>query len=105
MSNVPVYTHIQDPTRFYTLVFDAPFIAHKVTVKCVFMKTYVLESFDNCTGSPNSLCFFFIWLKMTLKCVVHMKTRRFYNHKDPPFDMKHQLMSADPLPVIKIDLE
>ena len=48
MSNVPVYTHIQDPTRFYTRVFDAPFIAHKVTVKCVFMKTYVLESFDNC---------------------------------------------------------
>ena len=43
-----VYTHIQDPTRFYTRVFDAPFIAHKVTVKCVFMKTYVLESFDNC---------------------------------------------------------
>ena len=37
-----------------------------------------------------------IWHKMTLKCIVHMKTRRFYNHKDPPFDMKHQLMSADP---------
>ena len=43
MSNVPVYTHIQDPTRFYTRVFDAPFIAHKVTVKCVFMKTNVLD--------------------------------------------------------------
>ena len=34
-----------------------------------------------------------------------MKTRCFYNHKDPPFYMKHQLMSADPLPVIKIDLK
>jgi hypothetical protein len=34
-----------------------------------------------------------------------MKTRRFYNHNNPPFDMKHQLMSADPLPVIKIDLK
>ena len=59
MSNVPVYTHIQDPTRFYTRVFDAPFIAHKVTVKCVFMKTYVLESFDYCMivcKTKNSPC-------------------------------------------------
>ena len=32
-----------------------------------------------------------------------MKTRRFYNHKDPPFGMKHELMSADPLPVVKIE--
>ena len=40
---------------------------------------------------------FLIWLKMTLKCVVHMKRRRFNNQKDPPFNMKHQLMSADPL--------
>ena len=55
-------------------------------------------------GHPT-LFVFLIWLKMTLKWVVHMKTRRFHNHKDPPFDMKHQLMSADPLPVIKIDLK
>ena len=48
---------------------------------------------------------FLIWLKMTLKCIVHMKTRRFYNHNNPPFDMKHQLMSADSLPVVKIDLK
>ena len=33
-----------------------------------------------------------------------MKTRRFYSHNDPPFDMKHQLKSADSLPVVKIDL-
>ena len=33
-----------------------------------------------------------------------MKTRRFYNHKDPPFDMKHQLLPADPLPAVKLDL-
>ena len=41
---------------------------------------------------------------MTLKCNVLIKTGHFHNHKDPPFDMKHQLMSADPLPVVKIDL-
>ena len=56
------------------------------------------------TGSPKSLRFF-IWLKMTLKWTKQMKTRRFYNHKDPPFDMKYQLVSADPFPVIKIDLK
>ena len=33
-----------------------------------------------------------------------MNKRHFCNHKDPPFDMKHQLMPADPLPVVKIDL-
>ena len=46
---------------------------------------------------------FLIWLKMTFKCIVHMKTRCFYNHKDPHFDMKHQLRSADPFPVVKVD--
>ena len=48
---------------------------------------------------------FLIWLKMTLKIIGDMKAMHFYNHKDPPFDMKHQLMSADPLPVTKIDLK
>ena len=33
-----------------------------------------------------------------------MKAMHFYNHKDPSFGMKHKLMSADPLPVVKIDL-
>ena len=47
---------------------------------------------------------FLIWRKMALKYIVDMKARHFYNHKDPPFDMKHQLMSADPLPVVKLDL-
>ena len=42
---------------------------------------------------------------MILKCIVQKKTRHHYNPKDPPFDMKHQLMSADPLPVIKIHLK
>ena len=45
-----------------------------------------------------------IWLKMTLKTIGDVKATHFYNHKDPPFDMKHQLMSADPVPVVKIDL-
>ena len=47
---------------------------------------------------------FLIWLKMTLKCIVDLKARHFYSPEDPPFDMKHQLMSADSLPVVKIDL-
>ena len=47
---------------------------------------------------------FLIWLKMTLKCIVDLKARHFYSPEDPPFDMKHQLMSADSLPVAKIDL-
>ena len=42
---------------------------------------------------------------MILKCIVQKKTRHHYNPKDPSFDMKHQLMSVDPLPVIKIHLK
>ena len=41
---------------------------------------------------------------MTLKCIVDMKARHFYIPEDPPFDMKHQLMSADPFPVVKLTL-
>ena len=41
---------------------------------------------------------------MILKCIVNKKTWAYSHHKDPPFDMKHQLMSADPLPVVKLDL-
>ena len=39
---------------------------------------------------------------MALEYIVNMKIRHFYNQKDPPFDMKHPLMSADPLPVVKM---
>ena len=46
-----------------------------------------------------------IWLKMTLKTIGDMKATHLYNHKDPPFDMKHQLMSADQLPVVNFDLK
>ena len=46
-----------------------------------------------------------ILLKMTLKCIVHMKARHFYNHKDPPFDMNYHLMSADQRPVVDFDLK
>ena len=42
---------------------------------------------------------------MALKYIVDIKARHFYSHEDPPFDMKHQLISADPLPVVKIDLK
>ena len=63
------------------------------------------------THYPGPLCRVFHsktiilrWLKMTLKYIVHIKERYFYNHKDPPFDMKHQLTSADSLPVVKFDL-
>ena len=41
---------------------------------------------------------------MALKYIVDVKARHFYNPEDPPFDMKHQLKSADSLPVVKIDL-
>ena len=47
---------------------------------------------------------FLIWLKMALEYIVDVKARHFYNPEDPPFDMKHQLKSADSLPVVKIDL-
>ena len=53
----------------------------------------------------HSKTIFLRWLKMTLKYIVHIKETYFYNHKDSPFDMKHQLMSADPLPIVKIDLK
>ena len=45
---------------------------------------------------------FLIRHKMTMKCIVQMKARHFYNHIDPHFDMEHQLMSADPYPVTKL---
>ena len=40
---------------------------------------------------------------MTFKRIVQINKRHFYNHKDPTFDMKHQLKSDDPVPVLKID--
>ena len=46
-----------------------------------------------------------ILLKMTLKYIEHLKARYFCNHKDPPFDIKYQLVSADPFLVIKIALK
>ena len=46
-----------------------------------------------------------ILLKMSLKCIAHLKTIHICDHKDPPFDMKHQLMSADQLPVVNFDLK
>ena len=46
-----------------------------------------------------------ILLEMTLNCTAYLKSMHFCNHKDPPFDMKCQLMSADPLPAVKIDLK
>ena len=46
---------------------------------------------------------FLIWIKMTLKCIEETTERPFYNHKDPHFGMKHQLRSADPFSVVKID--
>ena len=46
-----------------------------------------------------------ILLKMTLKCIVHLKGRHFYNYKDPPFDLNHQLMSADKCFVVNFDLK
>ena len=52
----------------------------------------------------HSKTIFLRWIKMTLKYIVHIKETYFYNHKDSPFDMKHQLMSADSLPVVKFDL-
>ena len=41
---------------------------------------------------------------MTLKIIGDMKAIHFCNLKDPPFDLKHELMSADPLIVVKFDL-
>ena len=41
---------------------------------------------------------------MAVKSVVNKKTWAYSHHKDPPFDMKHQLMSADPFPVVKLTL-
>ena len=41
---------------------------------------------------------------MTIKCIVDIKARHFYSPEDPTFDMKHKLMSADSLPVVKFDL-
>ena len=44
---------------------------------------------------------FLIWLKMAVKSVVDKKKQAYSHHKDPPFDIKHWLMSADPFPFVK----
>jgi hypothetical protein len=66
-------------------------------------------------GAPGRCIFYYrvshtyltkvILLKMTLKCIVHLKGRHPYNHKDPPLDMNHQLMSADKCFVVNFDLK
>ena len=47
---------------------------------------------------------FLNWLKMAVKCVSHIKSRLYYHKKDPPFDIKHYLMSTDPFPIVKINI-
>ena len=71
-----------------------------------FLRNFIYSpkiKFWHCPGSQSFILIlqghpyhfvFLIWLKMTHKCIVNMKERHFYNHKDSPFDMKHQLMSA-----------
>ena len=44
-------------------------------------------------------------LEMWLKWCAHNKTRQHHFQKDPPFTLNHQLRSADPFPVVKIDLK
>ena len=41
---------------------------------------------------------------MILKGIEHQKASNHYHHKSPPFDVKHQLISADLLPVVKTRL-
>ena len=41
---------------------------------------------------------------MAFKSVVNKKTWAYSHHKEPPFDIKHQQMSADPFPVVKLTL-
>ena len=55
-------------------------------------------------GSPTYLTKA-ILLKMTLKYIEHLKARYFCNYHDPPFDMKHWMMSTDFLSAVKIDLK
>ena len=51
----------------------------------------------------DRICFL-ILLYVAVKCIVPKKTRAYSHHKDPPFDIKHQQMSADPFPVVKLTL-
>ena len=46
-----------------------------------------------------------IWLKITLKIIGGRETTHFYGHKDPRFDMEYQLITVDPVPVLKMDLK
>ena len=39
---------------------------------------------------------------MTLTGIKHQKASHHYHHKGPPFDTKHQLISADLLSVVKM---
>ena len=42
---------------------------------------------------------------MAVKSAVNKKTWAYSHHKDPPFDIKYEQMSADPSPVVKIELK
>ena len=64
----------------------------------------MVENFEICMSSyrVNHIALIFLILpRMAVKCLVHLKTRAYSYHKDPPFDIKHKLMSADPFPVVK----
>ena len=65
----------------------------------------VSSSFFQCYRVSHTYLTKVILLEMTLNCTAYLKSMHFCNHKDPPFDMKCQLMSADPLPAVKIDLK
>ena len=56
-------------------------------------------------GRVQGVPYLFDKSNLTLKYILHIKARHFYNHKDPPFDMNHQLMSADQRFVVNFDMK
>ena len=106
MVNWPPFPHAYPQLKIPPYFLGMKFVNHNVLMRTILHISVTCTLVNEISYRVNHIALWFlIWLKMTLKCIVHMKTRRFYNHNNPPFDMKHQLMSADPLPVIKIDLK
>ena len=106
--------HVTSLALWWQTVKNSLFSTFKVALRILKVPNAFVQyaPYRNCLGFFKKLQYrvihvsltFLIWLKMALEYIVNMKIRHFYNQKDPPFDMKHQLMSVDPVPVLKIDL-
>ena len=111
LTNMPLACNKYPENEIKTFFLKLFWVKEFFFIEFLFSKSLITKIWPNTISFPyfdyrviHVSLTFLIWLKMTLPCIEDMKERHFYSPEDPPFDMKHQLMSADSLPVVKIDL-